>query len=49
MVATGVPMSVANERLGLGLPEYPGWDIGLVPANMVPLETFSAEAVDDGE
>lgn len=49
MVEKGIPMSSANERMGLGLSEYPGWDIGLVPANLVPLETFMGEALGDGE
>ncbi|HKI85831.1 MAG TPA: phage portal protein [Thermoanaerobaculia bacterium] len=49
MTERGIPMSSANDRMGLGLKPYPGWDVGLVPANLVPLETFTAEALGDGE
>lgn len=36
----GVPMSVINQRLGLGLEEFPGWDTGYLPTGLVPAGTF---------
>jgi phage portal protein BeeE len=37
---TGVPWDVLNERLKLGLPQFPGDDVGLVNAGLIPVATF---------
>jgi HK97 family phage portal protein len=33
----GVPLNIANEYLGLGLPEVPGGDVGYLPFNLAPV------------
>ena len=43
LFAKGVPMSVANEYLDLGLPDYQGIDIGYVPINLTPVTGDTAE------
>jgi hypothetical protein len=35
--AKGVPMKECNDYLGLGLPEYEGWDVGYLPINVSPV------------
>jgi SPP1 gp7 family putative phage head morphogenesis protein len=32
----GMPVKEANDYLGLGLPEFPGWEIGYLPFNVGP-------------
>lgn len=36
MWESGVPWSMINDRLELGMAPWPGWDIPYVPTNMVP-------------
>lgn len=38
----GVPMSQASETFKLGVQPYPGWDVGLVPGGMVPVDGLAA-------
>ena len=38
--AMGVPMSQLNEMFALGVAEFDGWDIGLVPSNLVPISSL---------
>ena len=47
----GMPMRQISEYLGLGLPEYEGWDVGYLPFGVVPAggETDAAEAAEYGE
>jgi phage portal protein BeeE len=53
MFAMGVPMKQVNERLKLGLSEYPGWDqpylpLGLVPLGETPDVTIERDAANRG-
>lgn len=41
-LARGVPMSQVSRRHRLGVEPYPGWDVGLIPANLVPSDTYTA-------
>ncbi len=36
----GVPMSQLNEMFALGIAEFPGWDVGLVASNLVPISSL---------
>lgn len=36
MWETGIPWSVINDRLELGMTPWPGWDVPYVPTSMVP-------------
>jgi HK97 family phage portal protein len=42
----GVPMSHLNEMFALGVAEYPGWDVGLVASNLVPIASLG-DSTDD--
>jgi len=35
--------------LDLGLPAYAGWDVGMVPANLVPLDLVTGGGLTDEE
>ena len=37
----GVPMSQVSASLDLGVTEYRGWDVGLVPSSNVPVESLA--------
>ncbi len=39
----GVPMSMLNTTLELGLEEYEGWDVSYLPMNVVPADMVGAE------
>lgn len=41
MLASGVPMSQTTDTLRLGVEEYPGWDVGLVASNLVPVSDLT--------
>jgi HK97 family phage portal protein len=47
--ARGVPMATLNTLLDLGIPPFPGWEVGLVPANLVPLDLVVGGGITDGE
>lgn len=36
----GVPPKILNDMFALGIPEYPGWDVGLVASNLVPVSSL---------
>lgn len=38
LTGVGMPMEKANEYLDLGLPEYPGWDVGYLPFSVSPVD-----------
>ena len=37
----GVPMSQVSETYRLGVQPYDGWEVGLVPAAMIPVDSLS--------
>lgn len=39
----GMPMKTASEYLNLNMPEFPGWDIGYLPINVVPAGSESSQ------
>jgi len=41
LFAMGVPMQQINKKLHLGLDEYLGWEVGLVPGALVPVSMHS--------
>jgi hypothetical protein len=45
----GMPVREANDYLGLGLPEYPGWEIGYLPFNVGPASEAGLPAPLPGE
>ena len=47
--AMGVPMSMCNEVLELGLQEYEGWDVSYLPMNMVPADMVGQQPEIDEE
>jgi HK97 family phage portal protein len=44
LFALGVPMKVINDRLKLGLGEFPGNAVGYLPMNLVPADELSTPA-----
>lgn len=46
LFALGVPMKVINERLKLGLGEFPGNTVGYLPMNLVPADQLALPPVD---
>lgn len=51
LFAKGVPMSVINEHLDLGLPDYPGNNVGYVPAGLTPthmmmIDPYNGDEID---
>jgi HK97 family phage portal protein len=40
-LSVGVPMSQVSETFRLGVQPYTGWDVGLVPASSVPVDSLS--------
>lgn len=43
----GVPMSQASETFKLGVQPYDGWDVGLVPGGLVPVDSLVSSAGGD--
>ena len=41
MLNRGVPMSQVSSALDLGVTEYRGWDVGLVPSSNVPVSAIA--------
>jgi HK97 family phage portal protein len=39
----GIPWSVINDYLGLGLPEFPRWDVGYLPLGLTPVTNAGAK------
>lgn len=42
-----VPMKTLSQWLGLGIPEYPGWDVSYVSGSMVPADVGLHETLSD--
>ena len=42
----GVPLGVVDEYLGLGLPDFPGKDVGYLPFGVAPVDGGQVPAVD---
>jgi HK97 family phage portal protein len=46
-LAAGVPMSQVAETFKLGVQPYDGWDVGLVPGGMVPVDSLTSSVGGD--
>lgn len=44
---TGMSMKAANEYLGLGMKPFKGWEVGYLPFSVAPVESASADPVQD--
>ena len=42
-VRSGIPAKSSIEMLDLPIAEYPGWEVPMISANLVPLEQVQAE------
>ena len=45
----GMPMQDVSDLLDLGISPYPGWDIGMVPAGMMPIDILIGGGMLDAE
>lgn len=41
----GIPWTIINDLLGLGLPKFPGWEVGYLPLGVTPVTSVKALAV----